>query len=261
MSVVVILVLIMSSGAYAELEDYYIPYGEELFGISQTEKYQFLEENNNYLYHLKNGLYFSKEMAETDVLKYIEFLITNIPELEEKYSNPTEKYFIKSGDDADFVFLGDNKQYNVDLKSIDIAMKVQGSFFEYGTVNIIDIEDLKDKEQFFATFMHENLHVLQQSKYQSTMYNIFDIDVKELSLKDLRANLEWIDHELEAHYETAELIGKIINQPDERKEYILSYLGLTEEGLIREKQKEMNKYSLYEQEEKRIINEIIRKNS
>jgi len=260
---ILLLILISINITNADMENYYIPYGKELLGISQTEKYHFFLNNQNYLYNLKNSLYIDTELLETDVLKYLEFLTINIPELKEQYSKPTEKYFIKSehGHSDNFFSILDNKKYNVGLKGITTSVSYQGYFSEYGTVNIISIVDTENKEMFFATFIHENLHTLQKSKYGNPMYDIYSADVKKLSIKELRAGLEVVYQEIEAHKKTADLIGNILNQQKEKKEYVLSYLGLTEQGLVKEKNNELDKYSQYIRMEKQMMNEIMGRNN
>lgn len=233
--------LIPSVNAY---EEYFIDYGSDILKQINHEE-------------AVAGIYISDSLTSSNVPKYIDFLSKNLEGFD-TVVNSNRKYFFKTVTEKStyFTSLNSNKKYFVEVGEIKIALSVQGYFAKFNNIGVIGFNRINNNDELFATMIHESIHAIHYEngfKDSGSMYDILSVDVKKLSLEQLYKNLNWVDRELDAHKKTAYFLTKILKNAK-----ILNFLETTEEGLRKGINEELYKYSLYEQEEKELINSIIR---
>jgi hypothetical protein len=208
----------------------------------------------------EGGVYVADSVAKHPLDSFLYF-ISHLPYFKSVFHS--EKKILIMGptidDAATFLSTNSGKKYLLSVRPFINAMTAEGYFAEMDDYGVISVQNVVDKTKYFVTLFHEMVHSVQFNKGMKPgqIYNLATDNIKSFSNERLKQALGWVQSEIESHRVTAQYIDGILSLNEDGKGLVKKNLGLDFQKLQQEKDAELAKYSGYEIEELKIVDELI----
>jgi len=214
----------------------------------------------------ESGVFVSDTLEFSSVMKFLNFF-SDFKMFQDKVFNAGKKILITTGADniaESFMSLKSGSDYFLNVKPIKTAMDAEGYFAESGNYGVIAIGNAMDNNnKLFAVLFHELVHATQFNSNDPVgyVYNFMTENARDFSTEHLYGALNWVQSEIQAHITTANYINNFLQLPYNVRTTILNNLGLQASGLASERDSEMMKSGWYENEQSKILDELLKRNA
>jgi len=214
----------------------------------------------------ESGVFVSDTLESSSVMKFLNFF-SEFKMFQDKVFNAGKKILVTAGADniaESFMSLKSGSNYFFNVKPIKTAMDAQGYFAESGNYGVVAVGNAMDNNnRLFAVLFHELVHATQFNGNNPAgyVYNFMAENVRDFSTEHLYGALNWMQSEIEAHTATANYINSLLQLPYNARNTILNKLGLQPNALALERDSEIMKSGWYEDEESKILDELIKRNT